>query len=306
LSHIALKADQSPPFWYRDSVTLQNLLEGAWEKVSPEFVQDLLAAFKANDQAKIKKLIKTLPDLGSQMAEELGKAPDAVFSKLLSKAETFWTLHAKDIGIEKPVTIREKYRELMAKEQARQIKDFVEKYPERILEPEIVKQLEYLQATKAPDALTITSITDRLEMLEKSEEYWSRLSDVQVARAWHADGVRYANENGIKTGIVTGPGPDDPDTCPVCAQLFGVEIEIDAMMGKVDSDLNIEDPDEYAAAWSFPRLLDVDNIDKKELGALMIENGWFPPFHPHCRHAIVWLYMKDQGSDEETQTDEIA
>ena len=302
LSYIALKADQIPPLWYRDSVQLRHLLEGAWENVSPDFVKELIAAFKGNDPAKIKQLIKGMPDLGSQMVDELGKGPDAIFSNLLQKSEAFWVLHAQDAGIEKPITIREKYRDLMAKTQADQVKAFAEKYPERILHPEIEKQLAYLQETTTPDAFTITSITERLERFETDEEYWKGISDVHVARAWHADGIKIADENGIKTGRIVGPM--DEKTCPVCLKLIGFEINIAAMMDKIDEDLNIEDPDQYVEAWSFPRLIDVDNISPEELDQAIEENGWIPPFHPHCRHSVAWLYAKDQNKEGEENQDE--
>lgn len=278
LTFVAMKADREPPFWYRDSVTLKKLLQGTWQDVSSDFVKKLLDAVKRNDRAVIDDLLDELKGLGPEMGKALGKAPEAIYSNLLTKANAFWTLHGKEVGMEKPKTLPKAYRNDMAELHARQVKAFAEAYPERIVEPEIMRQVDLLLETETPDALAISGIVDRLSMLEMSEDYWDKLSEVQVSRAWHANGVRYAKQNGIKTGRITGPM--DQLTCPVCRHLVGCPIEIDDMIDKIDSDLDILDPDEYVAAWSFPRIHDVDGVDREELGALLVQNGWLPGFHP--------------------------
>ncbi len=271
----AMKAERTPPLWYRDSVTLQHLLSGAWDHVSTDFVQDLLDAFRAGDTTKIEALLKQLKDLGSNMAEVLGNKPEAVFQNLLTKAESFWRLHASEFGIKKPADFKEAYREKLAETQAQQIKNFAEKYPERILEPEILKQLKYLQETATPDPVTVSTISDRLDLImERSDDYWEKVTDVHVARTWHADGVKYAEQNGIKTGRITGPL--DALTCDVCRLMLGTPVSIETAMDKFDADLSIDDPEAYVEAWAFPRVADVDNISPEERAAL----GFTPPFHP--------------------------
>ena len=298
----AHKADQPPPFWHRDSLTLQKLLQGAWDEVSPDTVKGILEAFKANEPATIEKLLEQLKDLGSDFVEALGDAPEAVFSNLLLKAEAYWTLHAKEIGIEEPKTILESYRENMAKAWGEQIKTFSEAYPERILEPEITRQLEYLVETKTPSALQIDGIVEKLERLTDGGDYFKNLSDVQIARAFQADGIKNADGNGI--GTCQGVGPVDEKTCPVCLNLIGVEIDVAKMLEKIDSDLDIEDPDAYAEAWSFPRIEDIGGLPRADLKDLMEENGWLPPWHPHCRHSVGWLYAKEEGEKPKEETEE--
>src|SRR3990172_6251054 len=75
----ALKAERTPPVWYRDAAQLWSLVSGAWDKVSKDFVEQLLKAFRDGDTDKIEKLIKQLKDLGVDMTKALGQMPDAVF-----------------------------------------------------------------------------------------------------------------------------------------------------------------------------------------------------------------------------------
>ena len=284
---LALKADGGvPPIWYRDAVQLRYLLQGAWNEVSADFVEQFIAALRTGDLSKVEELLQEAEKLGVDMVSALGTNPEAVLSNMLLKADSFWHLHAVDVGIKRPAKLLERYRERAAVTQANQIKEFCKKNPTRILHPEVARQLEHLRDTDTPDLVTITTVADRLQDFVKQEQYWDQLTDVQVGRVWHARGILYAQRNEVRTGRITGPL--DALTCPVCRHLLGLPIEIERAVDKIRRDLYLQDPDEYVAAWRFPRLADVDNMSRDELQA---KGPWIPPFHPHCRHSVAWLYI---------------
>lgn len=269
---IAAKADPAPPFWYRDSIMLADLIRGAWSDVSSDVVEAILVAFRANDPTAIENALKELKDLGADFAEALGDSPVAVFSNLFLKAEAYWILHGKETGIAKVKTLSEAYRNRVSELWGKQIRIFAEQYPERILEPEITRQLEYLIQTEKPSMIQVSNIVERLERVTGGKDYFKGLSDVQISRAFHADGIRHANENGI--GTVQAIGPLDDKTCDVCWNLVGVDIDVGLMIEKIDRDLGIEDPISYVSAWKFPRMRDIGGVDRAELPYLMIKNGW--------------------------------
>jgi hypothetical protein len=272
-----------------DRVQLRHLLKGTWGKVSDDFVTKLLNAIKVNDRGAVKRGLDNLPGLGPQLIEALARWPEAVYSNLILKAESCRTLRATGARIKAAKGLRGEYRENMVKAKAQQVKNFAYSYPDRILHPEIIRQLAYLHEAKSLDALQILTINEQLDVaLASSDEYWAGISDVKAARAWHGAGVKVARLNKIKVGQVAGPLDDN--TCPVCAILLGLQVDFANLQDKFDADAEIEDPDEYAAAWSFPRIGDVDNISREDLAKKFVDEGWAPPFHVHCRHSIAWLY----------------
>lgn len=288
----AQKAEKvTPPPWFRDSTQLRALIQGAWDEVSAEFTDKLLKLIGDGDYDAVEKLLSANEGLGGEAAQLLAKGPEAVLLNMHLKADSWWKLHGEEAGVKKTVGLTEKYQRLMAKAQANQVLSFVEKFPERVLHPEIIRQLQYLQDTARPDALTISGIADRLERFSKADDYWGKITDTHVARAWVGDGIRYAKENGIAVGRVTGPM--DNKTCPVCRHMIGLPISIDKAIAKLDRDLGITDPEKYVEAWKFPRIEDVDNMSREKLRGLAEENGWYGAFHPHCRHYVAWLYAAE-------------
>jgi len=291
ITFFALKAENTPPVWYRDSVQLRLLLQGAWDKVSEPFIEQLADALRAGDEAKIKALAKELEALGLDLSDVLGDKVEAITWNLLGKSYAFWKLHAKDTGIAAPEGVLKWHREKLAHAQAEQIKTFAEKFPERILHPEVIRQVGYLEDADLTSGVEVANLVDRMERAVKNPAYWEGISDVHAARLWHADGIMYARENGILTGRVEGPL--DEKTCAVCQHMLGLHVDLDWYADKIEQDLLIQDPDEYVEAWRFPRLTDVDNMSREELAAKGLA---LPPWHPHCRHAVAWLSKKKYRS----------
>jgi len=273
------------------------LLEGAWEKVSPEFVQNFKSAWEKRDVEALKALAEEAKSLGHDIPDVLGSTPEAVFSSMFRKAEGFWKLHAIEAGIKKPAELLTRYRERIASLAGEQVKAFAEAFPERFLLPEIERQIQWLADTEAPSVLSVSTIGERLERLISDPKYWENLSDVQMARVWHGGGFAHARENGIGTGRITGPLDDK--TCPVCAHMLGLHIDIDVGVTKFEQGLEEQDPEKIRELWPFPRLHQVDNISREELSVRQIKNGWYPPFHPHCRHSIAWLYLAKKYDEQQ-------
>jgi len=272
--------EEAPPYT-REALMMRDLVAGAWESVSTDFVNKLLALIDLQDIAGIETLLKELPALADEFASSLGTKVDTILSTLQTKAEAFFLASAVDL-----VGIPKDYSVIIRKMYADQIRGFCKAFPERILHPEISRQLEYLRDNPLARSIDIARITDRLSGLAgPNATYWENMTDVVAARQWHSTSVFLAQQNGITTCYVTGPA--DQKTCPVCLHMLGQTIDVKVAANKLNLylDTHDNDPDAYVGAFPFPRLPDVDNISPKEIE----DKGFFPPYHPRCRHQVVFL-----------------
>lgn len=278
-----LKAEV-PPDWWQDARKLSGLLKGSWEHVSRDFSNQIRAAITSGNFDHADDLLKAADQLGVDMSAFLGKTPDALLSALMSKADAAWTLHGKEtLAINRIEEFDGDYRKFLIDVHAEQIKKFTEALPGRILHPEIQRQIDYLRDSDLTRGIDLDLIAERVERIIQQDPYWEGLSDVQVSRLWHADGILLADENGVSECYIAGP--DDERTCAVCQRMVGQRFFVKDAKKKIEDDIGITDPDEYAAAWKFPRIQDVDNISPDELQG----KGFWPPYHNRCRHGVAWL-----------------
>ncbi|MBI4962523.1 MAG: hypothetical protein HY913_04540 [Desulfomonile tiedjei] len=253
--------------------------------MSGEWAEELRQAFLDLDETRIESLLATVDELGPQVSEAIGDKAEAILVNVQQNAHAFWMLHAQEILRPGDVKDYDKdYQRYLAQVQARQVKNFVETHPNRILNPEIQRQLQYLQESRLTRSIDLQYLNERLTRMLKQERYWEGMSDVHVARFWHADGILLGHENGVKVGIITGP--DDKRACPVCIRMLGTHVYFDRAKEKIERDLKIEDPGEYVAAWKFPRIPDIDNISREAVE----KQGFLPPFHSRCRHGVSWFH----------------
>ncbi len=182
------------------------------------------------------------------------------------------------------------YKEYLAKSYAEQIRAFVTAVPERRINPYIQKQLDWIKESDFTRAADLTPLSERLERVHAllgGERNWENLSQTQVSRLWHHDGILLAEQNNV--AVMQVVGPLDKRTCPVCQHMVGLEIDVKMAANHVRIAADIRDPGAYLEAFPFPRLEDVDNIGRDELaakGPLTI-----PPYHPGCRHELIWLFL---------------
>jgi len=277
------KADTPGP-WYQDAKTLELLLRGAWDEVSKDFLEEMRSRLENLDPDGMEALLNTANSLGVEMSKIIGDKAEAILTTLQTKANAAWILHAEDmLNGETVKTLDEQYQKYLSQMTATQIKKFSEEFPKRILHPEVNRQIQYLRDSDLTRSIDLDTLNERLTRFVKQERYWENLSDVQVARQWHANGILLGQENGIKTGQITGP--DDEKTCPVCDRMLGMKVDIADAAAKIKRDISIADPEKYVEAWPFPRILQIDNESRESIESMLL----LPPYHGRCRHTVVWL-----------------
>jgi hypothetical protein len=202
---------------------------------------------------------------------------------LSTRLKALRVLHDEKATSSNPANSFDWHNERLAIAQANQIKQFAAKFPDRIIHPEILRQVDYMRENRLLSAVDVVRIAERLERAVKNPAYWEKISDVHAARLWHSDGVLYARENGIRTGRVVGPL--DAKTCPVCRHMLGLLVDLNRYAAKIKRSLKKVQPDAFLKTWRFPRLEDVDNMSREELRAKGLS---LPPFHEACRCSIAW------------------
>ena len=151
---------------------------------------------------------------------------------------------------------------------------FVETFPERILHPQIDYLISLLPEYENAREIDITRLAERAERITSGGDYWDGLSDVHVSRLWHQDGVALAAENKITQMQIIAKLDDR--TCDVCMVMHGNIVNVDQAAAKFDQDMEIQDPDEYADSWAFPRFNEVQLLSADDITSA----GYMPPFHP--------------------------
>jgi hypothetical protein len=267
-----------PTTYNRESVLLRNLLQGAWDDVSGDFVNDVLDAVSGLDIAKLQSLLDEVQSLGPNFRKAISKPVDTIVNTIALKANSYWESQLKN-----PSSIPNSYQNTIRQLTANQIKLFAEKSPERFIHPEIVRQIQYLKESDLTRSFDVTSIAERLKRVASQEKYFENLSDVQVARQWHATSVFLGRENKVLKGMISGP--TDPPICLVCMHMVGTSIDLKKTADRLEKALDYKTVDEYKEAFPFPRLADVDNISRDDLAA----KGFIVPFHGNCRHSLVYL-----------------
>lgn len=280
------KAGYKIPPWWDDTQKLRALMVGAWSDIGgTAWLQQVLDAIQKGDEEAVNKLLKTMNTLGDEFAASVGDSAEAILSTTQLKAHAANMFAGKAVlDLARLIDYPSEYQDYLAHTQAKQILEFARTFPERILHPEIVRQLEYARASDLTTSVDQARIAERLERFSlRPEQYWESASDVHVARVWHCDNLILAGENGIVSCQIIGIW--DKRTCSVCKHLIGHTVEVKQAVSKIQSELESQDADKYVEAWKFPRIGDVDNISAEELEA----KGYFPPFHGRCRCSLVWL-----------------
>jgi hypothetical protein len=232
-------------------------------------------------------LLATVESLGPKMSGIVGDRAEAIFESLQNKATAAWTNHGQDIlAIKRIAQFDGDYQKFLTSVHSEQVKRFTEANPGRILHPELERQISYLRDNNNIRFVDLDTMAAKLERIVKQEPYWQGLSDVQISRLWHADGILMAHENNIADGAIIGP--DDKKTCPVCQRMLGTHVRIEQAREKIIRDIGLLDPDAYARAWRFPRIQDIDNMSPKARA----DKGYLAPFHNRCRHSVAWTTSK--------------
>ncbi|TAN40789.1 MAG: DUF935 family protein [Nitrospirae bacterium] len=126
---------------------------------------------------------------------------------------------------------------------------------------------------------TIQAFKDLLDQKvgELTDSQVRRIIDTSVTRVSNWAHVSQLNDGGVKRLRIFEPTRD----CAFCKEMNGKVIDVSTAYALMQDHINMS-PDEYDAQFSAPENKPtIDNI-----GGL-VNRGYLPPYHPHCRGVIV-------------------
>jgi hypothetical protein len=183
------------------------------------------------------------------------------------------------------------------------IEEYVDNYPDRILKPELQDIVDRIKASPELSPMSMSLLQEKIERLrERGEEYFSKVADVELGREWMSIGLHAAQEAHIERYMVLAQVDDPNAPCEECQMLHGHVFSVVKAIERMDSilgDYGVEEPPEAA---KFPSADTLAGLDNDELE----EEGYFPPFHPHCRCDLIFLGEEIKVIEEEHVQEEIS
>ena len=304
----ALESHGSPDYlWGPEADLVQRALVEAYRKHGKEEVEKVIDAFDFSpeaedevlvDMAKINARIKATTSLGKKMWLQAGKkvraAVDSTVERSLAHFKRQQSRETKppkqwEGRIRKQAT---EWEAFIAAAEADHIAEFTQRFPERVLHPEIRRLGGLSQSKEAFRTIDKVQLQDRLGRIgDLSENYFANMSDVQVGRTWISTGIEYAYSQGVTEYMVVSER--DKATCPVCRRIDGRTFRVTQAREKIAEALNAETAEGVAEAAPFPRVSDIDNQPPEAVREL----GLVPPFHGRCRCDVIMLWSDPGAAD---------
>lgn len=295
----AIKSDDLkslPPFWPEMSM-MSNVLEKAWRSSYADVREalDNCIIIKGEEASVNPDTWERAQLLYTQAAWRMKEAirdKISVLSKaVVIKAKQSFTKQLDAVKEEKlvaPIALNQ-WDQWLHKATSNHIESFVTEYPNRILHPQLERQLAEMMS--APDRYTKADMfraKQKLDRIMTKDPYWENLPAIEVSRLWHAEGIMLASEKGIAAYQIVNPM--DKRTCPVCKRLHGMIYRVEDVKQKIMKWSNANDPEEIKSMFPFPRKDDVARNTYVTQDDLKAKGFNIPPFHGRCRDEIRYLW----------------
>lgn len=303
----ALESHGSPDYlWGPEADLMQRALVQAYRKHGKEEVEKIKDAFDFSpeaddeilvDMSKINARIKATKSLGKKMwLQAGGKVRAAIDSAVERSLEHFKRQQSREVRLPKQWEDRIRkqegltWEEFLAAAEADHVAEFTQRFPERVLHPEVRRLAGLSQSKEALRKIDKVQLRDRLDQIGNlPEDYFANMSDVQAGRAWTFTGIEYAYSQGITEYMVVSER--DKAVCPVCRRIDGRTFRVTDVREKMIEALNAETSEDVVEAMPFPRVSEIDNQDFETVRDM----GLVPPFHGRCRCDVIMAWT-DEGA----------
>lgn len=306
-TYMAIKAleshGSSDYLWGPEADLIQRALVEAYRKHGKEEVEKVADAFdfspEADDEilvdvSKLNARIKATKSLGKKMWLQAGKKVRAAVDSASERAlDHFKRQQKSELKFPKQWEGRirkqlEGWQEFIAAAEADHIAEFTQRFPERVLHPEVRRLGGLAQSKEALRTIDKVQLQDRLGQIGNlPENYFANMSDVQAGRAWTFTGIEYAYQQGVTEYMVVSER--DKVVCPTCRRIDGRTFRVTEAREKMIEALNAEDTQDVQNAMPFPRVSELDNQPPETIRDM----GLAPPFHGRCRCDVIMAWTEE-------------
>lgn len=296
----SLKEWRDVTLWGPQAALLRKILLDAREEYLTPVLDELVRAFDLSGDISVSRMridvaLAKMKNAGRKMWEGVSDKAIAVIATTMVESEKNVKERAKGVVRKQdggPLTERE-WETFVGKAAMRHIQAFITEYPNRFIHPEVIRLVDIAEENPNMRSIDKALLGERIERIGiLGQDYFRRLSDVEVGRVWNWTALSIAHEQKVTHYQIIAEL--DGKTCEVCDRLHGKDFTVEPAYETMR--LALERPEEedaegFAQSIPFPRVDDIDNKLREEL----TDSGMTPPFHNNCRCDMVLLYSLRQA-----------
>lgn len=290
-------------FWGPEAVLLGAALGRIWRTESKQLRAVIANVFDLTGDVSVSPvqamaIRATFKGLGKKMRAKTVGHLKTISKRIVSRVREFY--QKDENWVQKfDVADWEKYAEVLA---ADRIGKFIEKFPERVLFPEIERLVHLAEQNPALRSIDIASLKDRIERVMDPEfgaKYFRNVADLEAGNLWSFASISIAKERNITEYMLVSE--EDQRTCGVCKRLHGKVFDVAGAWRVIQVQVDSVGEGQDVPLLQFPRLGDVDNVSGDEIRS----HSYTPPFHGRCRCHIAFLGSRVESGVEETSPDQL-
>jgi len=286
LKHV-MKDARDIELWGPEAKLLDSALSTHWRHSSEQMMADLKAAFKyepENVSVNEKDVASAFKSFKKKWMDGLDEAvtkANVIIEQTILRSVTHHEATARKADYPTPSSQEWDLFTQMVIE-ADQIRRFLLKFPDRIIQPEIERLVNLAKENPHMRSVDIGVLGQKLDNLTKfGQEYLNTLSDVQVGRVWTWTGMEWGHRNGFNVYMVLAEM--DGNTCDVCGMIHGKEFAVEDARNKLTDAGTETDVTKIKDFLPFPRHAELDNKSPAQWKSMAL----VPPFHGRCRCQVV-------------------
>lgn len=296
LRALKLENTDMPSFW-PEVVLLSAALQSAWKAASENLFEALNKIVTieneepAFDEEAWKQAQSYYAQAGYRVAQRIKTQAEEIARVTVAKSRDAFTKQIGKLKAEGLNITTGHWEQWLQIATADHIAEFAKRYPDRILHPQLEKQIADIQARPDKHSKTqLFRLKERIDRIYEKDPYWENMPAIEVSRLWHAEAILLASDKGIAAYQIVNPL--DEKTCPVCKRLHGLIYNVEDVKPKVQAWANAQTAEEITALFPFPRIADVDRDANPTINDLRDRGFNLPPFHGRCRDEIHYLWRQ--------------
>jgi hypothetical protein len=269
--------------WGPEAEMLFRAVENEFEKTLLPTINKIIKCFDLSgdvtvDAARARALNAKLREMGNEFADSLQTPAATVIETILVNAEKHF-LAQKETATKQLTEAG--WREYLAEANGKHLDEFLRKFPEDRLHPQIEKLIVLGETSASRRLIDRGVLTERIGRLGDSARMsLSEMTDVEAGLAWTGTGLGLASSQGVTHYVIQAE--EDKRTCPVCMRLNGRKVSVEGAIGVFESVMGGH------RRHHFPRVPEIDNVSPDEVEGMNL----FPPFHPRCRCDLGFLWRE--------------
>jgi len=282
--------------WGPEAALARRLMAKKQERLST-LLSDIRDTFDPSgdirvNEKKANRLINKIPDAVNMVWKDAKKGLKPIYLLTASRSMYYFKkqrANAIKLKADDILEDEEEFEWIIAALLLKYGEEFTSTFGSITLPLEVSKLVELAATNPRFREVDRDILKKRIEkVLEKGEDYFNSLTDVEIGKVWSSTGIELAYRYDVEEYQIVAQMDDPNKPCEPCQMLHGHRFSVvrarDSMLSLIESN----DPEAAKTYHPFPRKSDLMGRSPEEIS----ESGYVTPFHPRCRCDIVFLWSK--------------